>query len=153
MPADDFKGLREALAAHGKAELFMRTNRHPETDGRRWGWVSTSPPGAGNDTVRTEWTEGEKSECRARLIVQAVNSAAALLAELDRTRAERDALREDAIKLGDALRALLEDSQHKSHADCEDGGYCPVRDAREALREWDAAIDSSRGKGKEAGNG
>lgn len=43
-----------------------------------------------------------------------------------------------AYPLADALQALVEDSQHANHADCEDGGYCPVRDARLALAEFDA---------------
>lgn len=41
--------------------------------------------------------------------------------------AERDALRE-------ALKNLLEDTQHAEHEDCEDGP-CPVREARAALGE------------------
>lgn len=35
-------------------------------------------------------------------------------------------------KLRDALKNLLEDTQHAEHEDCEDGP-CPVREARAAL--------------------
>jgi len=46
--------------------------------------------------------------------------------------------RERSNKLADALQELLADTQHAQHPSCEDGGYCPVRDAREALEEFDA---------------
>jgi hypothetical protein len=46
--------------------------------------------------------------------------------------------RERSNKLADALQELLADTQHAQHPSCEDGGYCPVRDAREALEEFAA---------------
>ena len=46
---------------------------------------------------------------------------------LTRVTAERDRLRE-------ALKNLLEDTQHAEHEDCEDGP-CPVREARASLGE------------------
>ena len=45
---------------------------------------------------------------------------------LARVTAERDRLRE-------ALKNLLQDTQHAEHEDCEDGP-CPVREARAALK-------------------
>lgn len=45
---------------------------------------------------------------------------------LTRVIAERD-------KLRDALKNLLEDTQHTEHEDCEDGP-CPVREARAVLK-------------------
>jgi hypothetical protein len=49
---------------------------------------------------------------------------------------DRELLREAA----DALMRLLDDTQHKEHEDCEDGGYCPVRDARQTLAKLQAAM-------------
>jgi hypothetical protein len=66
--------------------------------------------------------------------------------ELGALLSERDALMADANKLADALMALLAETEHKTHASCTDGGYCPVRDARLALGAWQDAIAS---KGKE----
>jgi len=51
---------------------------------------------------------------------------------------------EQSCKLADALTALLGDTQHAKHPSCTDGGYCPVRDAREALA---AFIDRTEGAG------
>ena len=52
---------------------------------------------------------------------------------------------EEVAKLREALRDLLNDTQHSNHANCDDGP-CPVREAREVL----AAIDAARTKGGEA---
>ena len=59
-------------------------------------------------------------------------------ARKDGMSADKDAqlLREAA----DALMRLLDDTQHAEHADCEDGGYCPVRDARRTLTKLQSAI-------------
>jgi hypothetical protein len=48
--------------------------------------------------------------------------------------------RAEASKLADALMALLADTQHAKHPSCTDGGYCPVRDAREALEAFNSRI-------------
>lgn len=48
---------------------------------------------------------------------------------------------EEVEKLREALRNLLNDTQHRAHAGCE-AGPCPVREAREVL----AAIDAAREK-------
>lgn len=61
----------------------------------------------------------------------------ARLCELFWVAGSRKAL-EEADKLADALMDLLEDSQHAEHEDCEDGGYCPVRDGRRALARYQA---------------
>jgi adenine-specific DNA glycosylase len=55
--------------------------------------------------------------------------------------------RERSNKLADALQELLADTQHAQHPSCEDGGYCPVRDAREALEEF-AAIRARSQEGQ-----
>lgn len=46
--------------------------------------------------------------------------------------------------VADALRELLSDTQHKEHADCDDDGWCPVRDGRRALEEFEARLDAIR---------
>lgn len=56
-----------------------------------------------------------------------------------------------ACKLSDATRELLDDTQHANHKDCEDGGFCPVRDTREALRLFDAALSDGGRGGKSNG--
>ena len=50
--------------------------------------------------------------------------------------------RSESRKLADALMALLGDTQHAKHPSCTDGGYCPVRDAREALEAFQGRISS-----------
>ena len=52
--------------------------------------------------------------------------------------------RAEASRLADALMELLRDTQHAKHPSCTDGGYCPVRDAREAL---DAFTNRTEGTG------
>ena len=42
--------------------------------------------------------------------------------------------------LADALDELLSDSQYASHEDCQDGGWCPVRDGRAALKDWQECV-------------
>ena len=51
--------------------------------------------------------------------------------------------REQACKLADALMELLRDTQHAKHPSCTDGGYCPVRDAREALDAFTNRIEGT----------
>ena len=67
------------------------------------------------------------------------------MAAFKRILAKRDAAAMDAARMSDALRELLDDTQHKEHPDCDDGGYCPVRDARKALRAWEAAQGADHG--------
>ena len=51
--------------------------------------------------------------------------------------------REQSSKLADALMHLLGDTQHAKHPSCTDGGYCPVRDAREALAAFTKRIEGT----------
>jgi Zn ribbon nucleic-acid-binding protein len=57
------------------------------------------------------------------------------------------ALSENALlrEAADALMELLNDTQHKRHPNCEDGGYCPVRDARRTLAKLQAHFARKRG--------
>ena len=50
--------------------------------------------------------------------------------------------REQSYKLADALQELLSDAQQAKHESCTDGGYCPVRDAREALEGFRARSEA-----------
>ena len=52
-------------------------------------------------------------------------------------KASRALAMEEARKLADVLKELLNDTQHLKHKSCAKG-YCPVRDAREALEAFDA---------------
>lgn len=62
---------------------YLRTNRHPETDGRAWGWLDLYPPGSMKQSspsgVNVTWTRGEISEANARLIAAAPDLLDALL--------------------------------------------------------------------------
>lgn len=84
----DTQKLRELLENAGAPTLYIRTNRHPETDGRPWGWVSEHPPGGHNSTLDLHWTRGEKSDYRAQMVVGAVNALPALLDHIDTQAAE-----------------------------------------------------------------
>ena len=55
-------------------------------------------------------------------------------------------------QMAEALRGLLNDTQHASHDDCDDGP-CPVREAREALAKLDAQAAEQAAGGGEAVNG
>lgn len=49
---DDIRALRTALVGRPTpGPLYIRTNRHPTTDGRPWGWLDTKPPGAGQEPI------------------------------------------------------------------------------------------------------
>ena len=91
--ADKYEALRQAIAAGPtKGPLYMRTNRHPETDGTPWGWVDMYPAGSMNKAspagVNVTWRRGDLSAVNARYIIESrPDTIAALLAE-------RDALRE-----------------------------------------------------------
>lgn len=53
-------------------------------------------------------------------------------------------------RLADALQELLSDSQHKEHPDCDDDGWCPVRDGRTVLQDWQESRAAIRNR-KEQG--
>lgn len=89
----DTQQLRELLEKAGTPTLYKRTNRHPDLDGRRWGWLSEHPPGSHNTTLKTEWTQGERSDYRADLLVRLVNGLPAMLDHIDAQAAEVKRLR------------------------------------------------------------
>lgn len=71
-PEDYAKAIKDALAlGPTPGPWYTRTNRHPGTDGRPWGWLDPMPPGGPQGHiagVRVTWTRGERSEANARLI-------------------------------------------------------------------------------------
>ncbi len=84
--------------------------------------MNTTPPPMPEALRLADWLQS-----RAESIEQV--KAAALL----RTQHERiTALEADRAMLREALKNLLDDTQHAEHPDCEDGP-CPVREARTAL--------------------
>ena len=91
------EAIRDALAAGPTpGPWYLRTNRHPTTDGRAWGWLDTQPPGGGQYAppgLQITWERGSKSEANADYIA-ACNPAAitALLADLDAARADAERL-------------------------------------------------------------
>ena len=98
---DDIRALRDALAGGPMpGPLYIRTNRHPTTDGRPWGWLDTKPPGAGQGPipgVQVTWERGSRSEANARYIAAASpDRIARMLDEIERLRAENAEWREKA---------------------------------------------------------
>ena len=63
---------------HTQGLLYIRTNRHPNTDGTAWGWVDLNPPGsmrqASPDGVQITWSKGCRSEANARRLVACWNA-------------------------------------------------------------------------------
>ena len=141
--------IREALAAFPKGWVTV----FQEVREREPGVVEIGPPWEDSDdlaqVIRVDtgnYYDNAAAMPMARYI--AAMNPVAITALLERIAAlEADARR--PFKLRDALYELLEDTQHKEHADCEDGGYCPVRDARAALEEFDAALANERAGGGE----
>lgn len=66
----------------------------------------------------------ERDELKGEIALW-TNPARSVIHEMNSLVQERDALR-------NALKNLLDDTQHAEHEDCEDGP-CPVREARAAL--------------------
>lgn len=102
----DTQKLRELLEKSGTPTLYKRTSRHTELDGRRWGWLSEHPPGSHNTSLKTEWTQGERSDYRADLLVKLVNGLPAMLDHIDAQAAEIERLREaitDYLQAQDAV--------------------------------------------------
>lgn len=63
--------------------LYVRTNRHPSTNGQPWGWIDRSPGPQQRsiDGLRIEWN-GEQGHANAAFIVRAANSHDELVAAL-----------------------------------------------------------------------
>lgn len=87
---------------HTAGPWYIRTNRHPDTDGRPWGWLDAAPPGGPQRNipgVTVTWTRGCTSEANARLIAAAPDLLAALrgMLNIGETKAEYDAAIQRAV--------------------------------------------------------
>lgn len=94
--------VREALAAGPTpGPWYVRTNRHPTTDGRPWGWLDAAPPGGPQRAisgVRVEWEGGDTSAVNARYLAAcSPANIAAILAHVDAQAAEIKRLRKLAM--------------------------------------------------------
>ncbi len=76
---------------------YMRTNRHPTTDGRSWGWLDLRPPGSDQRPIpglRAEWERGNKSEANVAYIAACnPSNIRTLLSRIDAQAAEIERLR------------------------------------------------------------
>lgn len=100
----------EALAAGPTpGPWYVRTNRHPTTSGRSWGWLDAAPPGGPQRAiagVRVEWEGGDTSAVNARYLAACCPpNMSAILAHVDAQVAENEQLREMLARLyaGSAL--------------------------------------------------
>lgn len=63
---------------HTPGRLYIRTNRHPNTDGTPWGWVDLYEPGsmrqASPEGIQATWSRGQQSEANARRLVACWNA-------------------------------------------------------------------------------
>lgn len=80
--------MRKALAAGPTpGPWYVRTNRHPTTDGRSWGWLDAAPPGGPQRAiagVRVEWEGGDTSAVNARYLAAcSPANVAAILAHVE----------------------------------------------------------------------
>jgi len=96
--------VREALAAGPTpGPWYLRTNRHPTTDGRAWGWLDTQPPGGSQYAppgLQITWERGSKSEANAGYIAAcSPTNIAAILAHVEAQKAENEQLREMLARL------------------------------------------------------
>ena len=73
------------MSEHTSGRLYIRTNRHPNTDGTAWGWVDLYPPGSMNQAspegVQITWSIGRKSEANARRLVACWNACEGISTE------------------------------------------------------------------------
>lgn len=91
-----------AIEARAKAATegpwYLRTNRHPDTRGRKWGWISIYPPLSNSQDgvpgVRGEWTESTPSQKNLAFIAHARTDIPTLLAAYRSKEAECARLRE-----------------------------------------------------------
>lgn len=60
-----------------KGEFRLKTNVHPTTDGKRWGWVGLDKvrPYDSVKGLNITWEEGTKTEMNAKLIVDTFNTS------------------------------------------------------------------------------
>ena len=60
-------------AKHTPGPWYLRTNRHPNTDGTKWGWLDANQAGDQRPPsgVNVTWSAGQTSEANARLIAAA----------------------------------------------------------------------------------
>jgi len=68
---DDLAAIKAALDAGPTPKWYLRTNRHPTTDGRAWGWLDAAPPGGSQvqiPGVPVTWERGTKSYANATYI-------------------------------------------------------------------------------------
>lgn len=109
---------------HTPGRLYIRTNRHPNTDGTPWGWVDLYEPGsmlqASPEGMQVTWSRGQKSEANARRLVACWNACDGItterLEEIDKpllmhlTGADRRAARmvQERRELLEALRPIAE---------------------------------------------
>ena len=91
MTLTEFRALAERATP---GPWRKRTNRHPTTDGRDWGWVSANTSeNVGLPGARVEW-EGEQGDANAAWIAAA--SPTAIIAPLEGIERPAAALRECA---------------------------------------------------------
>ena len=112
--------VREALAARPTpGPWYLRTNRHPTTDGRAWGWLDTQPPGGSQYAppgLQITWERGSKSEANADYIAACnPENIAAILAHVDAQAAEIERLTkseqiEAQIEARDALLDFISEN-------------------------------------------
>ncbi len=141
--------VREALAAGPTpGPWYVRTNRHPTTDGRSWGWLDAAPPGGPQRAiagVRVEWEGGDTSAVNARYLAAcSPANMTAILAHVEAQEAEIE-----------RLTAALQYEQHRAdrqgtHGDgCADLGpahyECAIRERDELRRQLaEAELDARR---------
>lgn len=94
--------VREALAAGPTpGPWYVRTNRHPTTSGRSWGWLDAAPPGGPQRAiagVRVEWEGGDTSAVNARYLAAcSPANMTAILAHVQAQAAEIKRLRKLAM--------------------------------------------------------
>ena len=137
-------------AQHTTGRLYIRTNRHPNTDGTPWGWVDLYEPGsmrqASPEGIQVTWSRGQKSEANARRLVACWNLLEAFPTETIEAGAkhmlaltsQRDIL----------MEALTEARRWIGDGECSDGlareYWTP--EYRAAVDRIDAAIANVKGE-------
>lgn len=98
MTPNEIAGLRKMVEGATSSPWRKRTNKHPETNGDPWGWVSHNTsenicvPG-----LKFTWS-GSQGEANARLIVALVNNAEGLIAAAERVERLTQTLTEIAAR-------------------------------------------------------